>query len=69
MNEVQVQIDTILEKRMELQNEVKELLNYGNVPDENWVKVEDMIIKINSLSYSLELFQDTQSAITQNAKS
>lgn len=66
MNEVQVQIDTLLEKRIELKNQIKELLNYGNVPDENWNKIEDLTIKLNSLSYSIELFQETQLAIKQN---
>ena len=68
MKEVKIQIDILETKMQDMQLEVQKLVDFGNVPTENWAKVEDLVIKINSCDYAISLFKETLAAIIHNAK-
>lgn len=66
MEELQIAITVMCNKAQEIENKVCELLNYGNVPEDNFNKAHDLLIKWKMLKHTISEMDDVEYAVRHN---
>lgn len=66
MEELQITITVLCEKAEQLENEVFKLLNFGNVPRENFYKAHEKLTKWKELMFAISEMEDVEYSIRHN---
>jgi hypothetical protein len=67
MNELKEKRKELEYEIWELETESQKLLNFGNVPYDNWAKVTEMLIKRSQKIEALKAITDTIETVCLNA--
>ena len=66
MEELQITITVLCDKAQNIENNICELLNYGNVPEENFNKAHELLTKWKQLKHTISEMEDVEHAIRHN---
>ncbi len=66
MEELQISIDVLEDISQRLTNEVDELNNFGNTPDENYTKMLELLTEWNQTQKAIKELKRVKEAVISN---